>query len=299
MNAADLSDFLKSRQSGLGGSDIATLFDINPYSTKLELYLQKRGEIEPTADTRLTRTGRAMEQVIAVMVAEREGAKLRKVNRTLRHPKHEFLIAHIDRDYVGVRKGLEIKNVSPRMAYLWGKDGTPDAVAEHYLPQPHQYMLVLDYDLFAVAAYFGGDDLRIYPMARDPEMDELIIDAAHDFWHNHVLAGVPPEPDFEHKSTLPMLRRMYPGTNGETVIASDLDEALLYWAKVAEDAAEKAHQYEEVARSAKNHLLAAMGEAAILKLDGQRAMVRKVISKKPYEVAASIYVDARFTNLKG
>ncbi len=299
MNAADLADFLKSRQSGLGGSDIATLFGINPYSTKLELYMQKRGEIEPTADTRLTRTGRAMEQVIAVMVAEREGAKLRKINRTLRHPKHDFLIAHIDRDYVGVRKGLEIKNVSPRMAYLWGKDGTPDAVAEHYLPQPHHYMLVLDYDLFDVAAYFGGDDLRVYPMARDPEMDELIVDSAHDFWHNHVLAGIPPEPDFDHKSTLPMLRRLYPGTNGETVIASELDETLLYWAKVAEDAAAKAHQYEEVAKSAKNHLLAAMGEAAILRLDGQRAMVRKVISKKPYEVSASSYVDVRFTNLKG
>ena len=299
MNVFDIASFLKTRQSGIGGSDIAALFGICPFSTKLKVYLQKRGELAPDDDNKSTRTGRAMEHVIAVMVAEREGARLRKVNRTLRHPKHDFLIAHIDRDDVGIRKGLEIKNVSPRMAYLWGKDGQPDAVAEHYLPQPHHYMLVLDYDLFNVAAYFGGDDLRIYPMERDPEMDELIIDAAHDFWHNHVLAGVPPEPDFDHKSTLPMLRRMYPGTNGQTVIASELDEALMYWAKVAEDAAEKAHQYEEVARSAKNHLLAAMGEAAILKLDGQRAMVRKVISKKPYEVAASSYVDARFTNLKG
>lgn len=295
---ADHSAFLQARQSGLGGSDIATLFGVNPYSTKLELYLQKRGEIEPTADTRLTRTGRAMEQVIAVMVAEREGAKLRKVNRTLRHPNHDFLIAHIDRDYVGIRKGLEIKNVSPRMAYLWGNDGTPDAVAEHYLPQPHHYMLVLDYDMFDVAAYFGGDDLRVYPMERDPEMDDIIIDSAHDFWHNHVLAGVPPEPDFDHKSTLPLLRRMYPGTNGQTVIASELDETLLYWAKVAEDAAAKAHQYETVAEQARNHLLAAMGDAAVLKLDGRRAMVRKVIKKKAYEVAEMDYVSARFTTLR-
>lgn len=299
MNISDLSDFLKSRQSGLGGSDIATLFGINPYSTKLELYLQKRGEIEPTADTRLTRTGRAMEGVIAVMVAEREGAKLRKVNRTLRHQRHDFLIAHIDRDFVGIRKGLEIKNVSPRMAYLWGKDGQQDAVAEHYLPQPHHYMLVMDYPLFDVAAYFGGDDLRIYPMERDPEMDELIIDAASEFWHNHVLAGVPPEPDFEHSSTLPMLRRLYPGTNGRTVIASELDEALLHWWMVAEDAAAKAHQYEVVAEQAKNHLLEAMGEAAVLKLDGKRAMVRKVIKKRAYEVEEMEYVSARFTTLKG
>ena len=125
------------------------------------------------------------------------------------------------------------------------------------------------------------------------------IDAASDFWHNHVLAGVPPEPDFEHSSTLPMLRRMYPGTNGQTVIASELDEALLHWAKVAEDAAAKAHQYEAVAEHAKNHLLAAMGEAAVLKLDGQRAMVRKAIKKKAYEVEEMEYVSARFTTLKG
>lgn len=291
--------FLIARQSGLGGSDIATLFGINPYSTRLELYLQKRGEIAPTPDNSRTKAGRIMEQVIASMVAEREGVKLRKVNRTIRHPKHDFLIAHIDRDFVGMRKGLEIKNVSPRMAYMWGKDGQADAVAEHYLPQPHHYMLVLDYPAFDVAAYFGGDDLRIYPMARDPEMDELIINQANDFWHNNVLAGIPPDPEFDHPSTLPMLKRRYPGTNGQTVIASELDEQLLHWAKVAEDAAEKAREYQRVSDAAKSHLLSAMGEAAILRLDDQRALVRKVIQKKPYEVAATSYVDARFTTLKG
>ena len=231
MNAPN-DAFLKARQSGLGGSDIATLLGINPFSTKLELYLQKRGEIEPTPDNSRTKAGRVMEQVIASMVAEREGVKLRKVNRTLRHPKHDFLIAHIDRDFVGIAKGLEIKNVSPRMGYLWGKDGQPDAIAEYYVPQPHHYMLVLDYPAFDVAAYFGGDDLRIYPMERDPEMDEIIIDTAHDFWHKHVLAGVPPEPEFNHPATLPMFKRLYPGTNGAAIEA---DELILHWAKVAEE----------------------------------------------------------------
>jgi hypothetical protein len=42
-----------------------------------------------------------------------------------------------------------------------------------------------------------------------------------------------------------------------------------------------------------------MGDAAILRLDGRRAMVRKVIKKKAYEVAEMDYVSARFTTLKG
>ncbi len=292
---APIEEFLKARQTGLGGSDIATLFGINPYATRLELYLQKRGEIEPTPDNSRTKAGRVMEQVIASMVAEREGVKLRKVNRTLRHPKHDFLIAHIDRDFVGQPKGLEIKNVSPRMAYLWGKDGQPDAVAEYYVPQPHHYMLVLDYPAFDVAAYFGGDDLRIYPMERDREMDELIIQEAHDFWHKNVLAGVPPEPEFDHPATLPMFKRLYPGTNGATVEA---DEMLLHWAKVAEEAAKKASEYATVAETAKNHLLAFMGDAAVLKLEGNRVFRRKLIQKKPYTVEASSYIDARFGTTK-
>jgi len=287
--------FHQSRQTGLGGSDIATLLGINPFSTKYKLYLQKRGELVPEPDNSRTKAGRVMEAVIAAMVSDREGCKLRRVNRTLRHPKHDFLIAHIDRDFVGVRKGLEIKNVSPRMAYLWGKDGQPDAVAEYYVPQPHHYMLVMDYPAFDVAAYFGGDDLRIYPMERDPEMDELIIDTAHDFWHNHVLAGIPPEPEFDHPTMLPLFKRLYPGTNGETI---DADEMIIHWAKVAEEAARKASEYDKVAETAKNHLLAFMGESAVLKLDANKVFRRKIIQRKPYTVEASSYIDARFGTTK-
>jgi len=287
--------FHQSRQTGLGGSDIATLLGINPFSTKFKLYLQKRGELAPEPDNSRTKAGRVMEAVIAAMVSDREGCKLRRVNRTLRHPKHDFLIAHIDRDFVGISKGLEIKNVSPRMAYLWGKDGQPDAVAEYYVPQPHHYMLVMDYPEFDVAAYFGGDDLRIYPMERDPEMDELIIETAHDFWHNHVLAGIPPEPEFDHPTTLPLFKRLYPGTNGETIEA---DEMIIHWAKVAEEAAKKATEYDKVAETAKNHLLAFMGDSAVLRLDGNKVLRRKIIQRKPYTVEASSYIDARFGTTK-
>jgi putative phage-type endonuclease len=294
MNAVT-EEFLKARQTGIGGSDIATLFGINPWSTRLKLYLQKRGEIEPDPDNSKTKAGRVMEQVIASMVAERENVKLRKLNRTLRHPKHDFLIAHIDRDYVGQSKGLEIKNVSPRMGHLWGKDGQQDAIAEYYVPQPHHYMMVLGYPAFNVAAYFGGDDLRIYPMERDKEMDELIIQEAHDFWYKNVLAGVPPEPDYDHPTTLPLLQRIYPGTNGQMVEA---DEMIIHWARVAEDAAAKAKEYEKVADTAKNHLLAYMGDAAVLNLGGGDVFRRKLIKRKGFTVEDTSYIDSRFSTIK-
>ncbi|MCM1513356.1 MAG: YqaJ viral recombinase family protein [Oxalobacter formigenes] len=285
------SDFLAARQTGIGGSDIATLMGVNPFSTRLELYLEKRGEIAPKSDTSRTKAGRVMESVIAAMVSERTGQKLRRVNRTLRHPKHDFLIAHIDRDVVGQKKGLEIKNVSPRLGSLWGRDGEPDQIAEYYLPQPHHYMLVMDYPAFDVAAYFGGDDLRLYPMERDREMDDMIISLAHDFWHNHVLKGIPPEPDFAHPTTRDMLRRAHPSTNGKEIIA---DEMIRHWAAVARDAAEKAASYQKVADAATNHLLHFMGEADTLRLDDAHVFERKKVKRKGYEVAPAEYIQTRF-----
>lgn len=288
-------EFLRARQTGIGGSDVAAILGLSPFRTPLQVYLEKLGQLPSEPDNSRTKAGRVMEQVIAAMYAERQGVKLRRCNRTLRHPKYDWLIAHIDRDIVGQAKAVEIKNVSPRLAYLWGKDGAEDAAAEYYVTQPHAYMLVMDYPKFDVAAYFGGDDLRVYPMARDREMDDIIIGASHDFWHKHVLAGVPPEPDWSHKTTLPLLRRMYPGTNGETVQA---DESIAHWAEVAQQAADKSREYDKVADVARSHLLEFMGAAAVLRLDVARAFTRKLVTRTGYTVEPTQYIDTRFSKLK-
>jgi putative phage-type endonuclease len=293
MSARD--SFLAARQTGLGGSDMAAILGLSPFTTPLEVYLSKRGELPPTPDTSLTKAGRIMEQVIAAMYAEKAGVKVRRCNLTIRHPQHEFLIGHIDRDVVGVRRGVEIKNVSPRIGYRWGKDGEPGGIAEYYLPQVHHYMLVMDYPVFDVAAYFGGDDLRVYPLERDPEWDEILLDAGADFWRNHVVPGVPPPVDAGHPSTLGLLRRMYPGTNGEVVLADESDAA---WAVVAREATAKAGEYSKVADSAKAHLLDRIGEAAVLRFPDGSEFRRKEVSRKGYTVEPSIYVDARFAVAK-
>jgi putative phage-type endonuclease len=285
-------EFHAERLTGLGGSDNGVVLGMSPFKTRLELYLEKRGELAPDfSDNSLTRAGRIMEQVIAAMYAEAKGVKVRKINRQLRHPDYPWMVGHIDRDVVGEKRGVEIKNVSPRIGYRWGKSGDPDGVAEYHLPQVHSYMLLMNYEVFDVAAYFGGDDLRIYPVERDPEWDEILIGAASDFWHHHVLAGVPPEPDFDHRSTIPLLSRLYPGTNGQTVEA---DEMIRHWAAVAQDAAAKATEYEAVAKSAKGHLLAFMGDAAVLSLGDGKAFRRKETKRSGYTVEPTSYMDCRF-----
>lgn len=289
----DMTEFHAVRQTGLGGSDMAALLGLSKWATPLEIYLSKRGELPPFEDNPLTKAGRIMEQVIAAMTAERLGLKLRRVNRALRHRDYPFLIGHIDRDIVGqTGGGVEIKNVSPQIGWQWGKDGDPAGVPEYYLPQAHHYMLITDAPWWIVSAYFGGADLRTYRIERDPEWDDILIDAGVGFWERHVLPGIPPEPDYYHRSTIPLLRKMYPGTSGEKVVADDM---LYCWAQVARQASKESTKYQDIADGAKAHLLHAMGEAAVLQFpqDGTEFR-RKSVERAGYTVEPSSYVDARF-----
>ena len=58
--------------------------------------------------------------------------------------------------------------------------------------------------------------LAVYQVQRDPELEGLLIEAEARFWHEHVEAGVPPEP-----TTLTDVRRRWPADEGGLAVASD------------------------------------------------------------------------------
>lgn len=286
----------------VGGSDVATIFGLNPYKTAFELYMEKRGELPPPdlSENENVEAGEIFEAPIADLTARRlsrqwgREVKLRRCNLTLVHPQYDWLTVHIDRDFVGEDRGLEIKNVGWRMASKWGEPGS-DQVPDFYLPQPHTYMLVKDYPVWTVAAYFGGGDLRCYEIERDKEMDELIVETTHDFHFNHVLKGIPPPPPAESPRALEIVRRLYPGTNGSIVQAAP---ELEHWRAVYEDAAAKREQYATAADCAKSHLLFSMANAAVLRFADGGTLSRKVAKRKGYTVESCEYIDARFRKAK-
>lgn len=283
---------LEIRKTGVGGSDMAVVLGLSPHKTKYELYLEKTGQIEPENldDVQIVQFGNMMEDMIADLYTYKTGIKLRRKNQTVRHPKYPWILANIDRKVEAVKKGSEIKNVGFPASLAWGKDGS-DEVAEYYIPQPMTYMLVLDYQEWDVVAYFGGDDLRVYPLKRDPEFDELIIDASHDFWHNHVLAGVPPEIDYDHKSTEAVLKRRYPGTDGTEI---DLPAESEYWHQVKLEAAEKVKLYQGVVDGSKNHLLEMIGDSAVGRLPGGGQYSRSVSKRRGFTVEPTEITNFRF-----
>jgi len=294
------TDQLQARK--IGGSDVATILGLNPYKTPLELWAEKTGRIEPENldDNEAVEAGNVMEDAIATLTAKRMSRrlgreiKLRRCNLTLSNPKYPWLTAHIDRDVVGEERGVEIKNVGWRMARDWGEQGT-DEIPDHYLPQPHTYMLVKDYPVWTVSSYFGGSELRLYEVERDKSMEEVIVEETHKFWHEHVLKDVEPAFDPGHKAASKALKRLYPGTNGAELKA---DAALEHWRAVYEDACAAKARYDKAAELAKDHILYSMGEAAVMRFADGSTFTRKKVLRKAYVVEATEYIDGRLKKPK-
>jgi putative phage-type endonuclease len=195
MNDDERKEWVRARRLGLGGSDAAAALGFSPYTTPYELYLEKRGEVpdKDLSDNPFVEWGSRLEDVISDAYSEKTGQKVHRVNRILKHPEHPWMLANLDRRIVGDKRGLEVKTAnawSGRDAETWGASGT-DIVPEHYLLQCAHYLAVTGYTAFDLCVLIGGNDLRIYTIARNEALIAHLIEGESAFW-NLVKTGVPP-----------------------------------------------------------------------------------------------------------
>ena len=98
--------------------------------------------------------------------------------------------------------------------------------------------------------------LAIYKVGRDPELEDLLIDAERRFWREHVEAGVPPEP-----TTLTDARKRWPSDDGGVAVATDgIREALTRLHAVRAEAKALADERAELELTLQAH----MGDCAEL-----------------------------------
>jgi putative phage-type endonuclease len=302
MNARE--DLLTARKAGLGGSDIGAILGLSKFKTPVDVWMEKTGRIAGQEETLQMRFGSYAEDFVAHEYSTKTGHAVQRFTTMLHHPSAPIL-GNVDRLVIpeGQKRaahqreirtdcGLECKTASAFATFNdseWGLEGT-DQVPASYLVQCATYMALTGCHFWDLAVLFGNQEVRIYNLKRDMDLEEEVIARSDEWWKKHVVADVAPEP-----TCLADVKALYPRVTDKVIEA---DETLIHWAKVAEDAAKKASEYQGVADSAKTHLLAAMGEASILKLDGNRVLRRKLIQKKEYIVAASSYITASFGTTK-
>lgn len=179
-------------------------------------------------DDRL-RLRHAHEETIAREYAFQKGVKLRRVNQTLHHKRLPFMICHLDRVIIGQRKLVECKSSSGFMRPTWGENGS-DQAPMHYILQVQHQLAVSEYEHGDIAALIDIDDYRLYPMPRNDAIIKKIEEACEKFWHEHVLADIPPPP-----STRGDLKLMFPTNNGNFIAPDEETEMNLMFLKNKKD----------------------------------------------------------------
>lgn len=281
---------IAERHSGLGGSDAAPALGLSPWKTPLELFLDKRERRELVA-TPSMKWGTLLEPVIRQEYSNVTKRVVRLPTGTIRDPKNKFMLAHVD----GITEDGRIFEAKfSRSAEGWGRPGT-DEIPHHYALQVQHYLRVTGLKIADVAVLIGGSDFRVYEIAADPGLQDLIVEGEGEFWEK-VESGTPPPPDFDTGNAAELIARLYPGTNGQTITAKPTESE---FRRVYEFSSNAAKNYERVADGAKAHLLHIMGDAArmIWPEDGVQ-LTRKRVSRKAYSVEATEYIDTRFAKIK-
>ncbi len=209
------------RSKYLGGSDIAAVLGISPWRTPLQLWQDKTTPRVEGAQKRVFLRGQRWEAVVAEMLVEsleRDGHKVEIVaaNRRYQDDTLPFLAAEIDfelrLDGADEITNCELKTVHPFRMKEWGDSGSDD-LPVHYTAQVMHGLGVTNRKQGLLAALFGADELRTYPVAADAETIAGMRHQAQEFWADHVLTGLPPAPKtmadlgilFSHESDGPPL----------------------------------------------------------------------------------------------
>lgn len=187
----DKESWLRYRKQGIGGSDAGAVCGLNPYRTAIQVYYDKTSDTIGEFDNEAMRQGRDLEEYVARRFCEAAGKKVRRANAMFYDEKNSFMLADVDRMIVGENVGLECKTASPYMADHWRDDNIPLS----YLIQCYHYMSVCNADAWYIAVVIYGKDFKYYRIERDDEAIELIIRIEKDFWYNHIIPKVLPDPD--------------------------------------------------------------------------------------------------------
>ena len=190
-------DFTQDRTKYLGGSDIGAILGLSPFKSPLAVWMEKTGKEVKTVDSLPLRFGSFAEEFVANEYAKATGFTLRHDESIYIHRDHSFMSAHIDR-FVhtdgldqSATKILECKTANPFSRAQWGEVGS-DQVPMSYLCQCVWYMAITGITKTDLAVLFGNADFQIYTILRDPELENLILEKAHHFWHEQVLKDIPP-----------------------------------------------------------------------------------------------------------
>ena len=244
--------FLLDRKLGIGGSDIAPIMGLSPYSTPLDVY---RDKMNPAViyeeESEDLKRGVRVEKYILQEYSEVNNCSLETNLAPVIDPKYPFMRGNIDAKVVGENVIVEAKSTKCPIA-KW-EEGIP----EYYRTQVAYYAMLTNAERVDVPVLFSNWQYACFTYWRDLEYEARIRQAVIDFWNNHILAGIPPAP-----SNPAELYEVYPKLESAKTIKADsgIREKVNLWQEISLRRRELEKREERLKIEIQNY----MGEAGIL-----------------------------------
>lgn len=188
---------LAMRREGITATDVAAIVGVHPYRSRLNVWLEKRGESPPWEGNADTRWGERVEPILRAHYAELHGVRL-EIPGTLAHPDVPWMMATPDAIVypLGERtplKGLECKQHNWRVAWQYGAPGT-DEIPLYELCQCAWSQAVTGLERWDLIAVLGASPAE-FIIDRDEELIGQLRERAERFLVDNVRGGAVPEPD--------------------------------------------------------------------------------------------------------
>lgn len=256
------------RATGIGGSDIAAICGLNPWTSPLEIWFKKVGQAVPRrtdeALSEAAEMGHELEPVVARRFTKQTGLPALSNPGTLRLPDVPWALVNLDRATIedGEMGALELKTRSSYALNEWLEETPVDVQV-----QVQWQLMVTGWSFGYTAALIGGQRTIVHRIERDEKLIDDLLAIAAEFW-GWVTTGTQPPLDGS-VATGQLLDRLHAHPTRKDVIADAAE--VEKWLSVRHTAREQLAAAEIAMTEADNHLKSLAGDGTDVYIRGELA----------------------------
>jgi len=310
-------DWLRYRQKGIGGSDIASVCGINQWKSPLALWHEKTEKIEDDEKENLpAELGTFLEPFMKgkfekwlVKESGQKNPTVASVPYILQHKTNPIAIANVDGAFIRHRPEgwhspdpedlydgtclTEYKTTSEFFYKQWENDNLPD----NYYMQTQWYLYVTGLDFCYLSFLIGNRKFAVLVIERNEEVIDEMVEKADYFWNTFVIHKIAPAPSGDISSSM-ALKSMYPKEKEGTIVDFTGDSNLEHNFVKVEFVNEQIKGLKEELEVNKQAIQAKQGVAEVL-ICGEKKATWKEQDRKEYIVKASKSRVFRISKYKG
>ena len=189
-------EWLRSREQGIGSSEVATVLGVNPYDTPYQLWLRKTGRAQAVEkEGFLLKAGHYLEDAISRFCADEAGLEVVKSSAA------EFVVVDKEKPFLRVSPDryafpVDAKHTAENKTIIECKSTQkpvdPDNMSRYWFTQVMYQMRVTRIGSAHVAWLVQGREFGYKRLTYDADFAQFLEEEVERFWVDCVIGGIEP-----------------------------------------------------------------------------------------------------------